>query len=176
MSDYSSYEHELISNLLNEVCKNKKLQETAEYLETNISRVAKNASSYILSATCSDFDFRFKKMHSFEDRVRIYEQLVKENPLKIPIIVEFDDKNVKKSLKFLYDYDEIVMRLVAKIRAVERQSTSSSIFILTDNNRSLMTTQSIGELYKEYLCEKERMDKECDKILYLKVFSENTFG
>lgn len=176
MGEYSSYEHQLVSNLLNDVCKNKKFQETVEYLESNISRVAENASSYILSATCSDFEFKFKKQHSFEDRVRIYKQLVQENPLKIPIIVEFEDKNIKKSLKFLFDYDEIVMRLVAKIRAIERQSTSSSIFILTDNNRSLMTTQTIGELYKEYLCEKERRDKECDKILYLKVFSENTFG
>ena len=176
MSDYSSYEHKLISNLFNEVAKNKKLQETAEYLETNISRMTKNASSFIMSATCSDFEFKFKKQHSFKDRVRMYEQLVKENPLKIPIIVEFEDKNIKNSLKFLFDYDEIVMRLVAKIRAIERQSTSSSIFILTDNNTSLMTTQTIGELYKEYLCEKQRRDKECDKILYLKVFLENTFG
>ena len=175
MGDYSSYEHQVVSNLLNEVSKNKKLQETAEYLESNISRVAKNASSYIFSGG-SDFEFKFKKIHSFQDRVRIYEQLVKENPLKVPIVVEFDDPNIKKSLKFLFDYDEIVMRLVAKIRAVERQSTSSSVFILTDNNRSLMTTQTIGELYKDYLCEKERMDKECDKILYLKAFSENTFG
>ena len=175
MSHYSSNEHQLFSHLLNEICKNKKLQDTVEYLESNISRLATNASSYISSASY-EFDFKFKKIHSFQDRVRIYEDLVKENPLKVPIVVEFDNPNVKKSLKFLFDYDEIVMRLIAKIRAIERQSTSSSIFILTDTNRSLMTTQTIGELYKDYLCEKERMDKECDKILYLKVFEENTFG
>lgn len=174
MSDYSSNEHQFFSHLLNEICKNKKLQDTVEYLESNISRVASNASSLLSSSY--EFDFKFKKIHSFQDRVRIYEDLVKENPLKVPIVVEFDNPNVKKSLKFLFDYDEIVMRLVAKIRGIERQSTSSSIFILTDTNRSLMTTQSIGELYKDYLCEKERMDKECDKILYLKVFEENTFG
>lgn len=176
MSEYSSYEHQLFSNLLNEVCKNKKLQDTAEFLESNISRIAKNASSYILSTLDDDVNFEFKKKHTFQDRVKMYEDLVKLNPLKIPIVVEFDDKNINKSLKFLFDYDEIVMRLLAKIRGLERQSTSSSLFILTDTNRSLMATQTIGEFYKEYLCEKERMGKECDKILYLKVFTENTFG
>ena len=133
-------------------------------------------ASTVSCAFSREFDYKFKQKHSFEDRVKIYNDIIKQNPNKIPIVVEFDDKAMKKSLKFLYDYDEIVMRLVAKIRATDRQSTSSSIFILTDNNISLMSTQSIGELYKEYLCEKERMNRECDKILYLMVFSENTFG
>ena len=76
----------------------------------------------------------------------------------------------------LIDYDEYVMRLLATIK--RNADSSDSLFVLTDTNKCLMATQTVGEVYKQYLHDKiqGRTDDLRDKIMYLAVYKENTFG
>jgi hypothetical protein len=83
----------------------------------------------------------------------------------------------QESRKMLIDYDEYVMRLIATIK--RNYNSSDSVFILTDTNKCLMTTQTVGEVYKQYLYEKTKLHGTSDvqdRIMYLAVYKENTFG
>jgi hypothetical protein len=116
--------------------------------------------------------FKFKKLHTIKDRQLIFEELRAKHPGKIPIIVEAQNKKV---LKFLMDYDEVVMSLLCKIREQYKFCTNKSIFLMTDQNTLVMGSQTIGQLYQDYLSNRQYTD-DFDNILYLMVYNENTFG
>ena len=123
--------------------------------------------------------FKFKSQHTLDERCKMYKSLKSQNPTKIPIVVEFADEPMMKPLKLLLDFDENVIRLIALIRKSNKISYSKSMFIITDVNQSLISSQCIGELYKDYLYQKSIIDDEMEKgdeIMYIIVFYENTFG
>ena len=177
----SNYYHEkqienaVINYIDDVVCKNKKLHNALETSMSTINRVACNVSS--LFETSRDYNFNFKRLNSYQERVEIFNAIVSNNPDKIPIIIEsYDDDKSRKPIKLLLSYDEMIIRLIAKIRSSRQLPFKNSMFILTDNNRSITGSQTVGEVYKDYLYEKSKNDKECDRILYLMIFEETTFG
>jgi hypothetical protein len=143
----------LIPNLLDTLCKNESVQ--------NVTRKVFDIGP----------DFYFKKIHSFQDRQLIFKEIHDRHPGKIPIIVE--TPHTKKSLKFLMDNDEVVSTLLCKIREQYKFCTNQSIFLITDTNTVVMSSQTIGNLYREYLIQNNDY---CDNILYVMVYNENTFG
>lgn len=144
-----------IPDLLNTICKNESVQNVAGHF----------------------FDiapeFYFKQLHSFHDRQLIFEEIHNKHPGKIPIIVEKARTRTKKPLKFLMDYDEVMTTLLCKIREQFKFCSNKSIFLMTDTNSVVMGSQTIGDVYSEYLIQRK---KDCDNILYLMVYTENTFG
>jgi hypothetical protein len=116
--------------------------------------------------------FQFKKIHSVKDRQLIFKELHEKHPFKIPIIVEAQNKKV---LKFLMDHDEIVMSLLCKIREQYKFCANKSIFLMTDQDTLVIGSQTIGQLYRYYLSNRQFTD-DFDNILYLMVYNENTFG
>jgi hypothetical protein len=116
--------------------------------------------------------FKFKKLHTVKDRQLIFEELHAKHPGKIPIIVEAQNKKV---LKFLMDHDEIVMSLLCKIRQQYKFCANKSIYLMTEQDTLVMGSQTIGQLYRDYLSNRQFTD-DFDNILYLMVYNENTFG
>ena len=124
---------------------------------------------------CFSHPFQFKLTHSEDERAIIYDELRQKNPRKLPVVVEFADDSNKKPKKLLVDYDEYVLRLIATIK--KEVTHKEAIFVLTDTNRSLMGSDTLGESYRTYLAEKIGNGNEVkDKIMYLVVYKENTFG
>jgi hypothetical protein len=154
---------ELATTIFNDITRNPKVQDFVLPLCAKIDEILLNQTYY-------SHHFYFKTQHSLEDRGLIYANLIKKFPAKIPIVVEFASDNTKESRKMLLDHDEYVVRLIATIK----REWSQSIYILTDTNKCLMSSETVGELYKQYLCEKKHDGK--DKIMYLVVYCENTFG
>jgi hypothetical protein len=158
----------VISKLFGQLTSHKKLQDT-------ILPVFDKLEDFICKQTASYYThkFHFKSKHDLEDRVLIYENLAKKYPNKIPVVVEFAFDDIKESRKLLLDYDEYVIRMIATIK----KGWSQSVYILTDTNKCLMSSQSVGEAYKQYLCDKSAGEEDVeDKIMYLVVYTENTFG
>jgi disulfide oxidoreductase YuzD len=137
-----------------------------------------------ITGTLYNHRFAFHEKNTEEDRSEIYQMLARKYPNKIPIVVEYVDTchqrqqhhHQQESRKMLIDYDEYVMRLLATIK--RNADSSDSLFVLTDTNKCLMATQTVGEVYKQYLYDKiqGRTDDLRDKIMYLAVYKENTFG
>lgn len=152
--DFIKTVENLPSDIFNAICKNKKVQKALSVFEPQLY-------------------FEFMKIHTFKERVDIFEELHRKYPHKIPIIVEIQNDS-QKILKFLMDFDEKVSTLLCKIRDNCKASHSNSIYLMSANKSLLISNQSMGEVYKEYLCQREK--EACDKILYLMVFNENTFG
>jgi hypothetical protein len=142
-----------IPNLFDTICTNESVQ------------------NVVLKLFDMDPEFYFKRIHSFTDRQLIFEEIHAKHPGKIPIIVE--TQNTKKPLKFLMDSDEVISTLLCKIRQQCKFCTNKSIFLMTDTNTVVMGSQTIGDVYRDYLIQRT---KDCDNILYLMVYNENTFG
>jgi hypothetical protein len=156
----------MASKLFGQITSNKKLQDVILPVFDKLDDfICKQKASYYTHT------FHFKTKHDLEDRVLIYENLAKKYPNKIPVVVEFAFDDNKDSRKMLLDHDEYVIRLIATIK----KGCSQSIYILTDTNKCLMSSQTVGETYKQYLCDKSAKE-EADKIMYLAVYIENTFG
>jgi hypothetical protein len=152
--DFITTVENLPSEIINAICRNRKVQKALSVFEPQLY-------------------FEFMKIHTFKERVEIFEELYKKYPHKIPIIVEFQNEP-QKILKFLMDFDEKVSTLLCKIRANHKTNHSDSMYLMSANNALLISNQSMGEVYKEYLCQREK--DACDKIMYIMVFNENTFG
>lgn len=157
----------VISKLFDQLANNKQLQDT-------ILPVFDKLEDFICKQTASYYThkFHFKTKHDLEDRVLIYQNLVKKYPNKIPVVVEFAFDDNKDTRKMLLDYDEYVIRMIATIK----KGWSQSVYILTDTNKCLISSQSVGESYKQYLSDKSAGEYAEDKIMYLVVYTENTFG
>ena len=152
-----------IGKLFGEITKSKKLQNIVLPIVDKISQ------------KCFSHPFEFKLSHSEDERAIIYDELRQKNPRKLPIVVEFADDSKKKPKKLLVDYDEYVLRLIATIK--KEVTHKEAIFVLTDTNRSLMGSDTLGESYRTYPADKMGNSKELkDKIMYLVVYKENTFG
>lgn len=168
--------NQAINFIENNVVRNVELQRKVLSVVDTISDKATSLSGYF-NTTNNDFKFKFKSQNSLEDRCEIYKSIMRKNPTKIPIVVEFAEEPLMKPVKLLLDFDENVIRLIGLIRKSNRIPYNKSMFIITDTNQSLISSQSIGELYKDYLYQKEGcMTEKGDKIMYLQVFYENTFG
>ena len=145
-----------LANFLSECCKNETVQKTFSDI---FDRQLK---------------FEFKQKHTLKERESIYNDLFVKYPCKIPIIVEFGNNN-KQILKFLMDYDEMISTLLCKIRVSSKMRNTDSLFLMTENNALLMSSQRIGDLYNENLFQHGHKE-DSDKIYYLMVYNENTFG
>jgi hypothetical protein len=156
----------ITSKLFGQITSNKKLQDVILPVFDKLDDFICKQTAFYYSHT-----FHFKTKHDLEDRVLIYENLAKKYPNKIPVVVEFAFGDIKDSRKMLLDHDEYIVRLIATIK----RGWSQSIYILTDTNKCLMSSESVGETYKQYLCDKSATN-EADKIMYLAVYTENTFG
>ena len=146
----------LFSSLIDKLAKNKCIQKISDtLLPTQRSPI-----------------FQFQIENSLEDRIKLSQDLTAKYPDKIPILVEFQDLTIKP-LKFLVQFDEIVLRLISKIRVNQNISFTKSIFLMTETHQLLAGSAVIGHIYEEYLHQKHLSR---DKILYLMVYNENTFG
>lgn len=157
----------IISKVFGHITSNKKLQDT-------ILPVIDKLEDFIYKQTASYYThkFHFKTKHDLEDRVLIYQNLTKKYHNKIPVVVEFAFDGNRESRKMVLDDDEYVIRLIATIK----KGCSQSMYILTDTNKCLMSSQTVGEAYKQYLCDKSAGEEAEDKIMYLAVYIENSFG
>ena len=156
MEDIVDAVENFIPNLFRECCRNEKIMKTFSDIFDQ------------------PLKFDFKQKHTLEERESIYNELFAKCPRKIPVIVEFGNKN-KKTLKFLMDYDERISTLLCKIRTNYKISNTDSIFLMSENNALLMSSQRIGDAYKENLFQHGHKE-DFDKIYYLMVYHENTFG
>ncbi len=152
---------ETLSQLFNDFCKNKQVQKMAQLLDTE---------------SCEPkIDFKYKKQFPFEERVKIFQELSAKYPRKIPVIMEFAYDDTIKPIKLLLDYNEIALTLLSKIRKVQKKvDYSKSVYILLEDSEPLILSKIMGDIYTDYLFRSNNY--ECDKILYLMVYTENTFG
>jgi len=172
-----SYISNLAVNFIeNNIVRNTELQTKVMSAVDTISDKASTLASYFNNKH-DKIKFQFKSDNTLEDRYHIYKSLMLKNPTKIPIVVEFADDPSMKPLKLLLDFDENIIRLIGLIRKSKRIPYNKSMFIITDMNQSLISSQCIGELYKSYLHQKlyDEVEKD-DKIMYIIVYYENTFG
>lgn len=120
--------------------------------------------------------FLFCAKNSEDSRHEMSSNLLRKFPWKVPIVFEYVDRQ-QEPKKMLIDLDESVIRLIATIKRTNK--SSDSIFILTDTNHCLMTSETVGEAYKKYIYEKTKLNGNLelrDKIMYLAVYKENIFG
>ena len=159
---FDQHFEDTFSQLFNDFCKNNQVQKMVQLLDSE-------------SSSESEIDFKYKKLFSFKERVKIFQDIHTKYPYKIPIIIEFANDDTMKPLKLVVDYDEIALTLLSRIRKVQKKvDFHKSVFILQDNNQPVILSKLVGDIYKEYLC--SNYNYECDKILYLMVYTENTFG
>lgn len=118
---------------------------------------------------------KFKTEFSLPERIELYTRLVKKHPSKIPIIIEFDCSFNVDQKKYLFDPTASGHEFNAKIRKEIKIPSNKAIFIFTDDNKINISTQNIHDVYSDYLFNNRKVNGG-DKILYLKVITENTYG
>ena len=118
---------------------------------------------------------KFKTEFSLPERIELYTRLVKKHPSKIPIIIEFDCSFNIEQKKYLFDPTATGHEFNSKIRKEIKIPPSKAIFIFTDDNKINISTQNIHDVYSDYLFNNRKVHGG-DKILYLKVIAENTYG
>jgi GABA(A) receptor-associated protein len=109
----------------------------------------------------------------------IYEstRILAKFPDKVPVIVETDDENIRKSLnknKFLVPYDISVSYLLIAIRKQIKVNSSIAFFIFCDN-KLLSPNDMMYQVYEEYKI-RNNIGKNDNKFLYINIRKEQTFG
>lgn len=119
---------------------------------------------------------KFKTEYSLNERINIYKNLSEKHPNKIPIIIEFDCSfNGIEQKKYLFDPLATGYEFLSKIRQQVKIPSKKAIFIFTDDNLINISSQSIHEVYTDYLFNNRNLHGG-DKILYLNAKCENTYG
>lgn len=111
----------------------------------------------------------FKKLHSFDVRVRESQNILNKYPTRIPIIIEKASKCnlVLDKTKYLVPSDITVGQFMYVLRRRIKLESSQAIFIYC-NNKILGGIQTMGDAYAKL--------KDKDGFLYLHISTENTFG
>lgn len=117
---------------------------------------------------------KFKTERTLEERKIEYKEIVNQNPLRIPIIVECDSTDKLhhlKKRKFLMEKSKTTVgMLLHQIRKrLENGAVTESVAIyLLFNNRIANPAHLLSKVYEDHMDE--------DGFLYVTYCLENTFG
>jgi hypothetical protein len=110
-------------------------------------------------------------------KIRCEESLkIRSNyPNHVPVIVDIQDENLKlNKYKFLVPNETIISYLMYKIRKQLVLESYKGIFLFCDNTL-LCNIDIIENIYDDYL-KRNKIEKNGDQFLYIKLYSENVFG
>lgn len=113
----------------------------------------------------------YKELHSFEDRKKEADRILKRYPTRIPIIVEQTPGRcslpaLSKS-KFLVPKDICMGKFMFVIRQRMKVNAEVAMFVFI-NNEMVPTNELISTIYETF--------KDKDGFLYMQFAGENTFG
>lgn len=114
--------------------------------------------------------FKFKKDHTFEERLNESTRICKKYSNRIPIICEKSLKSKVSEIdknKFLVPENLTIGQFAYVIRKRLKIKAEEAIFILI-NNVFYSTSSELGDIYQEH--------KDDDGFLYINYSSEDTFG
>ena len=115
-------------------------------------------------------NFKFKKVHSFEERTSESEKIKKKYPERVPVIVEPANNSKLTKIdktKFLVPLDLTVGAFLSVIRKRIQLGPEKALFVFI-NNILPCTSDSMSSIYEKH--------KDKDGFLYLVYTEENTFG
>ena len=122
----------------------------------------------MLSSKSSELE---KKNANHIDREKVENMLIKY-PDKIPVVLKVDEKNTKIKLtqkKFLIPHDLTVSQFMFTIRKRISLSPTEAIFIFFNDKEMANQSDIMQNVYHQ--CRNK-----VDKILYVTIATENTFG
>lgn len=113
----------------------------------------------------------FKKKFDFEKRISESNRVKTNYPKRIPVIVEKSDNNDElpqiDKIKYLVPNDMTLSQFMAIVRKRLLIKPEQALFMMTEN-KLLTGSQLMDNIYKDNV--------DADGFLYMKYFSENTFG
>lgn len=110
--------------------------------------------------------------YSFEHRQKVSEKMRKEQPTRVPIIINRDSKNKTLKLdvnKFLTPADITLSKFLLELRRhIKSISSNTAIYLILENGTLPSLSSLIGTLDTKH--------RNADGFLYFTCCEENTFG
>ena len=116
-------------------------------------------------------NFNFKKIKTKEERIKIFNEIIKKNPSKIPIICEKDSNSNLKGIdktRYLVSGDLTVSQFMSLIRKKINLHKEYALFLLVKGKRAITGLDTMSDLYKKY--------KDEDGFLYISYTCEMIWG